>query len=333
MTARPISRKPWFYASAMVATALGASIACASERYPTKPIQLISPLPTGGSTDVATRAWMACASKEGLAGQPFVLLNRPGANGVVAASAMRQQPNDGYSLMVAGMSQMTITPFIFKKQPYDPEKDFEGAAIFATTPFILVASAKSGIKSLADLKTRAQSKPGGVDLGMPAIASPAHLLGAAVSEKLSMQSTLVPVGSEAQGILGLAGGDIEAMIFVAGSVSQQVEAGSLVPLMVFTEQRLPQLPNVPTVGEALGEPGLVRYGWLGFAVRGGGPKDVVKAVEGWTRSCLETKEFDTALRNALFTPRFISSAEFAETVRKDIAFWRTWIARLRISND
>jgi tripartite-type tricarboxylate transporter receptor subunit TctC len=133
--------------------------------------------------------------------------------------------------------------------------------------------------------------------------------------------------------LSLAAGDIETMVFVAGSIAQHVESGSVIPLMVFTERRLPQFPNVPTVVEALGEPGLVRYGWLGFATRSGGSREVLKAVEGWTRTCLESKEFETALRNALFTPRFISSEEFAETVRKDIEFWRTWITRLRISND
>lgn len=331
------SNQSRLFAHAVTALAVAAyastPAAVAAEQYPSKPIQLISPLPTGGSTDVATRAWMECASKPGLAGQPFVLLNRPGANGVLAANALRQQANDGYSLMVAGMSQMTITPFIFKKQPYDPEHDFEGAAIFGTTPFMLVASAKSGIKSLADLKARAQSKAGGLDMGMPAIASPAHLLGSAVAEKLGMPATLVPVKSEAEGVTSLMGGHVEAMVFVVGSISQHVESGGVNPLMVFTEKRLPQFPNVPTVVEALGEPGLVRYGWLGFAAKGGGSKEVVKAVEDWTRKCLETKEFDTALRNALFTPRFISSAEFAEVVRKDIAFWRPWITKLKISND
>lgn len=310
-----------------------APIAFAGEKYPSKPIQLISPLPTGGSTDVATRAWMACAAKEGLAGQPFILLNKPGANGVVAANTMRQQANDGYSLMVAGMSQMSISPFIFKKRPYDPERDFEGAAIFGTTPFMLVANVQSGIKSLADLKALAQGRPGGVDMGFPAIATPAHLLSAAVAEKLGMPSTLVPVGSESQGIASLLGGEIQTMVFVVGSVAQQVESGKLTPLMVFTEQRLPQFPNVPTVVEALGDRGLVRYGWLGLAARSHGSSEVVKAVEGWTRSCLQTKEFDTALRSALFTPRFVSSAEYAEILRKDIEFWGPWIARLRISND
>lgn len=304
-----------------------------ADKYPSKPVQLISPLPTGGSTDVATRAWMSCASQDRLAGQPFVLLNRPGANGVVAANHMRQQPNDGYSLLVAGMSQTTITPFIFKKQPYDPEKEYEGAAIFGVTSFMLMANTQSGIKSLKDLQAYAKAQPKGIDLGIPAIATPAHLLSAALAEKLGITATLVPQGTEPNGILAMLSGQLPAMIFVIGSVAPQIEAGKLVPLMTFTEKRLPQYPNVPTVGEALGDSTLVRLGWLGITTKAGGPKDVVRSVESWTKTCLDTPDFQQALRNALFTPTFIGAAEYAEMVRKDIAFWRPLIQRLGISND
>lgn len=316
-----------------VCTSLVAASALAQERYPNKPIQLFSPLPTGGSTDVATRAWMACASQQKLAGHPIVLQNRPGANGVLAANVMRQQPNDGYSLMVAGMSQTTITPFTFKKMPYDPEKDFEGAVIFGTTTFTMVAGAQTGIKSIKDLQAYAKAQAKGIDLGIPVIASPAHLMSAALADKLGVQATLVPQGSEAQGIVALISGQVPAMIFVTGSIAPHIESGKVVPLMTFTEQRLPQLPNVPTVGEAIGDTSLVRLGWLGITTKAGGPNDVVRAVQGWTKSCLETQEFQQALRNALFTPRFIGADEYKEVVRKDIAFWKPWIQKLGIQND
>lgn len=308
----------------------GAAIA---EKYPSKPVQLISPLPVGGSTDVATRAWMECASQEKLAGQPFVLLNRPGANGVIAANVMKQQPSDGYSLFIAGMSQMSITPFIFKKQPYDSQKDFTGAAIFGTTPFMLVASPQSGIRSVKELQSFAKASASGIDLGIPAIAAPAHLMSAALADKLEIKATLVPQSGEANAITALMGGQIPAMIFVAGSVAQFVESGKLVPLMVFTKQRLPQFPNTPTVVEVLGDETFVRYGWLGIAAKAGSPPEVVSAVEGWTKSCLDTPAFQQALRNALFTPRFIDAAEYRRVVQDDIAFWKTWISKLAISND
>lgn len=314
------------------------SVACissvmAADIFPNKTIQLISPLPTGGSTDVATRAWMNCATQSKHANQPIVLLNKPGANGIVAVSALKQAPNDDHNLFVAGMSQLSITPYIFKKQPYDPAKDFQGAAIFGTTPFMMVASVQSGIKSIKDLETRAKSSGKGVDLGMPVIASPAHLLSAALAEKLSINTTLVPQGSEANGVTAMLAGQLDAMIFVSGSISQYVETGKVNPLMVFTEKRLPAFPNVPTVLEILGDKSFVRYGWLGIATKGGASKESVKAVESWTKACLETQEFSQALRNALFTPRFIDAEEYAEIVRQDTAFWKPWITKLGISND
>jgi tripartite-type tricarboxylate transporter receptor subunit TctC len=327
-------RRPalWLAAAAFACLAAVAMPSWADE-YPSNPINLVSPLPTGGSTDVATRAWMNCASTLHLAGQPFILLHKPGANGVIAAQYLRQQPADGYSLMVAGMSQTTITPFIFKKQPYDPEKEFQGAAIFGMASFILVANAQSGIRSIKDLQTQAKASPKGLDIGIPAIATPAHLLSAAVSAKLDIKTSLVPLGTESAGIAALIGNQLPVMIFVVGSVAPHIESGKLVPLMTFTEERLPSMPNVPTVAEALGDSRLVRYGWLGITTKTGSPPEVVKSVEGWTKACLETPEFRQALRNALFTPKFLSARDYAETVRQDIAFWKPWIERLGISNE
>src|SRR5205085_2537699 len=118
----------------------------------------------------------------------FVLQNKPGANGVVAAQAFKQLPSDGYSIMVAGMSQTTITPFIFKRQPYDPETEFEGAAMFGVSSLVLVANAQSGIRSVKDLVAAAKANPQGIDIGIPAVASPAHLLSAAIAAKLDIKS-------------------------------------------------------------------------------------------------------------------------------------------------
>ncbi len=320
-------------ALALCASLVATAPALAADKYPSRPITLASPLPAGASTDVVTRAWMACASGDKLAGQPFVLQNKPGANGVVAANFMRQQPNDGYSLMVAGMSQTTITPFIFKKQPYDPEKEYEGAAMFGISSLVLVANAQSGIKSVKDLVAAAKASPKGIDIGIPAVASPAHLLSAATAGKLGIQSTLVPLQGEGGGITALLGNQISAMIFLTGSASPHFEGGKIVPLMVFTEQRLPQLPNVPTVIEVLGDASLARTAWIGITTKAGSPPEVVKSVDAWTRACLETPEFNQSLKNALFTPKYVGQAEYASIVRRDIAFWKPWIEKLGISND
>jgi tripartite-type tricarboxylate transporter receptor subunit TctC len=277
---------------------------------------------------------MQCASGATRAGQPFILLNKPGANGVIATQSMRQLPNDGYSLLLSNMSQSTITPFIFRKQPYDSEKDYEGGAMFAISTLTLVASAASGIKNVDDLVAHAKGKRGGISIGIPAIATPAHLLSAAVTTKLGIESTMVPMsGGEAAGITAILGNHIPVMIFLTGTIAEHIESGKAVPLMTFTNARLPAMPNVPTAVEVLHDPSFARSAWLGIAARAGGPPGVVSAIDRWTKSCMEQPEFLQALRSAQFTPYYVGAAEYANVVRKDIAFWRPWIERLGIRND
>ena len=307
------------------------ALPAAADKYPSHPVTIVSPLAAGASTDVVTRAWMNCVDK--LAGQPFVLQNKPGANGVVAVQAFRQLPPDSHSIMIAGMSQTTITPFIFKRQPYDPEKEFEGAAMFGVSSLVLVANAQSGIRSIKDLVAAAKASPQGIDIGIPAVASPAHLLSAAVAAKLDIKSVLVPLAGEAGGITSLLGGQVPLMVFLTGSASQHIDSGKFVPLIAFTEQRLAQYPDVPTVTEALGDASLARSAWIGVTTRAGSPPEVAHSLDAWTKSCMDAPEFNQALRNALFTPKYVGQADYAAIVRRDIAFWKPWIARLGISND
>jgi tripartite-type tricarboxylate transporter receptor subunit TctC len=296
--------------------------------YPSRPITLLTPVPAGGAVDRITRAWMACAQEQG--GQPVVLHHRPGGNGVVATASLRQAPADGHTLMVVGMSQTTIVPFIHRKQPFNPQQDLQAAAVFATTPYLLVASAESGVRSVADLQDRARHSPGGIDIGIPNVATPAHLLSAALAARLGMPTTLVPTSGEAGGLTALLAGRIPAMIFLPGTVMPHIASGKLVPLLAFTEERLGDFPSVPTVIEATGDASLVRLGWLGIAAGAGAPPAVVSAVEAWTRACLDTPAFDAALRSALVTPTFVSQADMASLISEDIAFWAPWITRLEL---
>jgi tripartite-type tricarboxylate transporter receptor subunit TctC len=277
------------------------------------------------------RSWMACAEEIG--GQPIVLVPRPGANGVVAANAVKLAPADGYTLMIAGMSQTTITPFIYKKQPYDPLKDFHGVALFGDTPLVLVTNTQSGIRNLKDLQAYASARPKGMDVGHAGMAHTSHLLGAATVAKLGINGTLIPFAGEAAATTALMGGEIQAMVMVAGTAAPFIETGKIVPLLTFSKQRLPRLPNVPTVVEELNDPALARSGWIGITAKAGTPQEAINAVESWTKTCMESPAFRQALERAQFTPYFVAQKEFGEVVRRDSEFWKVWINRLHISND
>lgn len=303
----------------------------AAQAYPNKPITLINGT-QGTGTEAAVRAWMNCAAGEKLAGQPFVLLNKPGANGVVAAQFMRQQPTDGYTLMVSGISNMTIVPYTFKQQPYDPEKEFEGGAMFGVTSLVMVANTQSGIKSVKDLVAAAKANPKGLDIAVPSLAGSGRMLAAAAVDNLKIPAQLIATPGEAGAVAALLGGHMPVTVVVQGTAQPQVDAGKLVPIMVFAEERLPSMPNTPTVIEALGDRSMARAAWIGITAKSGGAPEVIKGIEKWTRSCLQTPEFVKVLQTAGFTPKFVPADDYARIMKADIDFWRQWISKLGISN-
>ena len=133
-------------AAMAVGSLLGPASSQAGPSYPERPVQLIAQQPPGSQSEAISRIWAECASRE--LGQPVVVISKPGANGVVATNYLKAQPADGYTLMTAGMSQLTITPFVYRHPPYDPVKDFDGIAVLSTSPLLLVASVSSGIREL-----------------------------------------------------------------------------------------------------------------------------------------------------------------------------------------
>ena len=142
-------------------------------------LQVVAQQPPGSGSDAMTRAWAECTSR--MTGQPSVVQNKPGANGILAINYLKGQPADGQNVMTIGMSQMTITPFVYKQMPYDPIKDFDGVAVIGTSPLVLVVPAGTGVSKLADLGKVSASQAGGLNFGSPGKGSPAHLLTTALT--------------------------------------------------------------------------------------------------------------------------------------------------------
>ncbi|SFD73774.1 Bug family tripartite tricarboxylate transporter substrate binding protein [Paracidovorax konjaci] len=216
--------------------------------YPAKPIQLIAQQPPGSASDAITRAWADCVAR-GL-GQPVVVQNKPGANGILAVNSLKSAPADGYTLMTIGMSQMTITPYVYRHPPYDPLHDFESVAVLGTTPLVLAVPAEQGITRLSQLAEQAKSVPGGLNFASPGKGSPAHLLTSALFDRMGVAGTHVPFIGEGAGLTALMGRQIHAMTLVIGTAAPQAKAGKIVPLAVFAPERSALLPGVPTIAEA-----------------------------------------------------------------------------------
>ncbi|WP_439589277.1 Bug family tripartite tricarboxylate transporter substrate binding protein [Hydrogenophaga sp.] len=312
---------------AIASLALGAAQAMAQ----TPPLQVVAQQPPGSGSDAMTRAWAECASRQ--TGITSVVMNRPGANGILAINYLKGQPADGANVMSIGMSQMTITPFVHKQMPYDPLKDFDGIAVIGTSPLVLAVPAGMGIQKLTDLTRVANAQSGGLNFGSPGKGSPAHLLTTALAEAMKWPATHVPFVGESAGLNALMGHHIQAMTLVIGTAATQVQAGKLVPLAVFASERSSLMPDVPTIAEAGGPAVLARPAWIAIVAKKGTPPDVIAKLNDATNKCRNDNTYATRMNTmnvALVNSKPGDVAAYAE---RDIAVWKPLIEKLGLATE
>lgn len=316
-------------AFASLAFAAGAQPAA----YPAKPIQLIAQQPPGSASDAMTRAWADCAARE--MGQPVVVQNKPGANGILAVNALKSQPADGYTLMTIGMSQMTITPYVYRQPPYDPLHDFDSVAVLGSTPLVLAVPAGLGITRLAQLADQARAHPGGLDFGSPGKGSPAHLLTSALLDRMGVSGTHVPFVGEGAGLTALMGQQIQAMTLVIGTAAPHARSGKLVPLAVFAPQRSPLLPDVPSIGEALpAAKDLARTAWIAVVARAGTPPALLGTLNAATEKCRSGDASYRARMEAMNVTLATSVPGDARTwAARDTSVWKPLIDKLGLATE
>lgn len=316
--------------SGLVFGALAAATAHA-QPYPTKPIQLIAQQPPGSGSDALTRVWADCAARE--LGQPVVVQNKPGANGVLAINYLKSQAADGYTLMSIGMSQMTITPFAHKQPPYDPLKDFDGVAVLGTSPLVLVAPAGGQVRRLADLDALAKATPGGINFGSPGKGSPAHLLTTALTERLNVPATHVPFVGESAGMTALMGNQIQLMTLVIGTAAAQVKAGKLIPLAVFAGERSSLMPDVPTIAEISPAKELARPAWIAIVARAGTAPDMLNRLNAATQKCRSDDNYRSRMESMNTTLVSSTTADVKAWAERDIKVWKPLIDKLGLANE
>jgi tripartite-type tricarboxylate transporter receptor subunit TctC len=227
---------------------LVAGPARAQDAFPSRPIRVIVPQTTGTGGDIYARL-MAEKMRQEL-GQSVVVDNRPGANGVIAMSFLAKQPADGYTLLLAGVSQMAFNQHLYKAAPYDVAKDFTYVAPTVEVPFVLVASKKSGIKNPADLAALAKTKPGGVNFSSGGVGNSTHLAMEMLAVRAGIKASHVPYPGTSGALLSVVSGETDVMVSPLPVALAQINSGGLVPVAVLGAARLAQLPSVPTLKES-----------------------------------------------------------------------------------
>jgi len=304
-------------AIALIAPLWAASAANAQDNFPDRVVRIVVPYAAGGATDPVARILAEKLTKQ--LGQPFIVENRPGAGGRIGTDAVIHSAPNGYTLL-ASPSGIVINPLLYPKGAYDVEKDLTPVALISRIPMVVVASPKSGVRTLAELLKLARDKPGSVNYGITGIGTLDHLAydHLRTVEKLNM--TRIDYQGVPQALTGLIAGDIPTMVVALSAVLEHIKAGKVVPLAITSASRVASLPNVPTMAEA-GVPNFVMYGWSMLFVPSGVPAPITQKLHDESTKALADPNVRKLVTDGGGEIVDLSLAELKDYVRQNNTFF------------
>ena len=304
--------RPIFCALALLATA-----SAPAQNYPARPLRLVVPTGAGGVTDILAR-YIAPRLSASL-GQQVVIDNRPGASGVVGSQLVAAAPPDGYTLLMVFPAH-PVNPSLFKSLPYDTVKSFAPITVVSTVSTVLIVGNDSPVKSTQDAIALAKAKPGALNYGSVGSGSLGHLAAELMRSMARLQITHVPYKASPQVLTALVSGEIQLyFIASAGTVVPQEKAGRIRSLGVSTRHRLPVLPHVPPIADAL--PGYEAVGWNGILAPAGTPKAIIERLHSEIAKIVRSPEFSQQLTVEGATAVGNTPAEFDTMIRADMRKW------------
>ena len=218
-----------------------------AEEYPTKPIRIVVPGPAGSSADVLARQLGKVLSEK--FSQSVIIDNRPGANGIIGAQVVAQAPPDGYTLLLAGSSVLTMNPYLVKDLGFDAQKDFVPIIVLTRAPALVVVSPASPYQSLQEFIEAAKKSPGKLTFASSGEGSPQHIMGEKMKRMAGIDLNHIPYKGETPALQDLMAGQIDLCFGFAAGTMPHVRSGKLRVLAVTSEKRFSGFPDIPTVAE------------------------------------------------------------------------------------
>ena len=322
-----LSRRRLLALPAVAATvAAPASITWAqSETFPSKPIRIIVPFAPGGSGDITAR--LVGKYIEDKTGQPFVVENKPGANGIVGALSVKTAPPDGYTLMLATTSTNAANIHMYKNPGYDPEKDFTVVGIIGSSGAFLVVTADSPYKSVAELLAFAKANPGKLNFGYFNASSqvPAEVLGT----RAGVEWQGVAYKAIGNAWTDLYSGAIQFMFVDLTAGRGQVVAGKARALALTLATRSPLYPDLPTLAETF--PGFTSTGFLAIAVPKAMPRPIQERLNALINEAITSPEINKRLTDEFaLTAKALTLEQCAQQDRDERAKWAEYVKIARI---
>lgn len=313
-----------------VAAILATSPSWAADAYPTKPVRFLVGFAPGGANDLVARIVAAKISPR--LGQQVVVDNRAGAGGNIAHDMLAKATPDGYTMVLASVASLAMSPGLLGKMPYDPINDFSPVAQLVDVTSLLSAHPSSAAKTLKDFVARAKRQPDTLNVANPGTGSIAHLAFELFKATAGIRLVNVPYKGGSPAVIDAISGQVEFLCGVISTGAPHVKSGKLRGLGVTSLKRSPILPDVPSIAEG-GFPGFEANGWLGIAFPAKTPAAIVERMYKESAAAMATTEVREQLQNAGLEPAVKESAAFRSYIKSELAKWTKLIKDAGIKPD
>jgi tripartite-type tricarboxylate transporter receptor subunit TctC len=298
--------------------ALGLGSEAAAQTYPTKPVRMIIPFPPGGTTDILAR--VAAQKLSEALGQQVVPDNRPGAAGNIGTELVAKAPPDGYLLLTAPGSTLTIHPSLYAKLPFDPLKDFAPVTILGIVPNALVVHPSLPARNVKELIALAKARPGELNYASTGAGQSTHLSMELFKTMAGVKITHVPYKGSAPAVTDLLGGHVSLMFDNMPSALPHVKANKIRALAVSTLKRSPVAPEIPTVAES-GLPGFEVSVWFAVLAPAATPRPIVDRLNQVLVKALQSPDVRERLSSQGAEPIGNTPEEFTAVMKRDLVKW------------
>jgi len=286
--------------------------------WPDKPVRIVVPYPPGGNVDVAAR--IIAPGLQAAFGQPFIIDNKPGAGGTIAAESVARSAPDGYTLFLGANGPLLFSPVIFGRSDYKWDKEFEPISSVSFTPLVLQVRPSLPVKTLGDLLALARKEPGKLNMASPGAGTTNHLVSELLQSLTGAHWTTVHYKGNAPATTDLLGGQVD-FNFDQVSVSLPfIKEGKVRGLAVSTTERVPSLPDVPTFAEA-GVQGMEAATFTGMVAPKGTPSDITDRLSQALVKILSQQDVKDKFAALGAQARGSTPQEFAAHVSKEDARW------------
>ncbi len=292
-----------------------------------KPLTLVVPFPPGGSTDITARTIQTKLSER--IGRPVVIENRPGAASQIATQYVSRAAPDGNTLLIS-FDNHSINPIVKPKLPYDTFKDFVGVSLLVRFPLVIAANPSVPGNNLAEFIAAAKKRPGFFSYASTGVGSLNHLAMEDIKRKAGIFVLHIPYGGGGPAITAVVGNTASLTLLSYAALKGQIQADRLKALAVTGAQRLPELPNTPTVAES-GYPGFEAYSWIGAFAPADTPASIVKKLSADFQAVLNDPDVKSKLTQGGFDVQASDGPTLDRHAKREFERWQQFVKNTKLN--